>query len=256
MLQIKIENFEGPLDLLLKLIEKQEMDITKISLAKIADQYVEHIRNFKEVRPEEIGDFLLVAAKLLFIKSKYLLPHFQWEEEEEDGEELAQQLKIYKEFLEAGQKIEGLIKLKNFSYVPQLAGGKLYQERASLEGGDLFSPPKKLKAQELSRIQKQILKDLSESEVLKEKMEEEGMSYKISLEERIEIVKTMVWKKVKFSFDKVVQSCSDKTEVIVSFLAILELSKQRVILTEQEELFATININPGLKSNKQDLSYD
>ncbi len=246
MLQFKIENFEGPLDLLLKLIEKQEMDITKISLATIADQYVEHIRNSKEIKPEEIGDFLVVAAKLLYIKSKLLLPHFKFEQEgEEEGEELEKQLRIYKEFLTAGQKVEAKVKQKQFSYVPLLGANNSYKNRALAEGGNFFSPPKKLKAQDLSRVYERILKDLKKNDALKEKLQEESLDYKITLEEKISAVKKMVFKKIKFSFDKLVYSHKNKTEIIVSFLAILELSKQKVIITEQKELFSTIDINPG-----------
>ncbi len=71
---VKLEKFEGPLSLMLKLIEKEEMDITQISLAKIADEYVAYIRKSENIQPENMADFLVIAAKLLLIKSKALLP--------------------------------------------------------------------------------------------------------------------------------------------------------------------------------------
>ena len=72
--RVKIEQFEGPLDLLLSLIEEQKLDIVKLSLATVADQYLEHIKNNKEIHLENLSDFLSVAAKLILIKSKALLP--------------------------------------------------------------------------------------------------------------------------------------------------------------------------------------
>ncbi|RLC38634.1 chromosome segregation protein ScpA, partial [Candidatus Falkowbacteria bacterium] len=74
-MNIKLEKFEGPLSLLLKLIEREEMDITDISLARVAEDYVAYIREVENINPEEMADFLVVAAKLLLIKSKALLPY-------------------------------------------------------------------------------------------------------------------------------------------------------------------------------------
>ena len=96
-MNFKIDKFEGPLGLLLQLIEKEEMDITEISLAKIADQYIEYIRSYKGIGPEEMADFLVVAAKLLLIKSRALLPFLKGEAEEEI-QEFEHQLRMYKEF--------------------------------------------------------------------------------------------------------------------------------------------------------------
>src|SRR3989344_4119781 len=92
----KLEEFEGPLELLLKLIEDEKLDITTISLAKVSDQYLAYIKNEEELPSEEVADFLVVAAKLIYVKSKYLLPALQLEEE--DGEDLEQQLKIFREY--------------------------------------------------------------------------------------------------------------------------------------------------------------
>lgn len=242
-MEVKVKNFEGPLDLLLKLIEKQEMDITKVSLATIAEQYVEHIKISSEIKPEEIGDFLVIASKLLFLKSKILLPYFNWdEEEEEDSQELEKQLKIYKEFLEASKKIEEIGKKKQFSFVPSV--GKNSKNRMGSSDAPVFSPPQSLTAPGLSQVFKRVLEDLGHSESLKERLQEEKIDRQVSLEEKIENIRSMVWKKIKFSFDKITQNTKNKTEIIVSFLAILELSKQKVIVTEQKDLFDTINIDP------------
>jgi len=242
MLEVKIKNFEGPLDLLLKLIEKQEMDITKISLAQIADQYVEYIKATKDIKPEDIGDFLVMAARLMFIKSKILLPYFEWEEDEEE-EELKQQLKIYKEFLEASKNLEEILKQKNFSYIPNLGHNRNYKTRSLLPEEGVFYPPKNVQAGDMSRVMGQLIQAWKRSEAWQERLREEKMDRKISLEEKIDNLRKMMARKAKFSFDKLVQGSANKTDIIVSFLAVLELSKQRVVATEQKELFSSIDIN-------------
>ena len=134
LMNFKIDKFEGPLALLLQLIEKEELDITEISLAKIADQYIEYIRSCKGIGPEELADFLVVAAKLLLIKSRALLPFLKGEAEEEI-EEFEHQLRMYKEFLEAAKKIEAIIGKKRFSFARE------FNRQAFLASAHLFSPP-------------------------------------------------------------------------------------------------------------------
>jgi len=99
MRDVSVEQFSGPFGLLLSLIESEKMDITEISLAKIADEYVTYIRGAQDIDPEELADFLVVAAKLLFIKSKALLPYLYSGEEDEEIDDLERQLKMYKEFI-------------------------------------------------------------------------------------------------------------------------------------------------------------
>lgn len=244
-MEFKIENFEGPLDLLLKMIEKQEMDITKVSLAKIADQYVEYIKSSRDlINPEEIGDFLVLAARLLYLKSKVLLPYLAWDDEEED-DELEQQLKIYKEFLEASQKIDSLARKKKFLYFPQV--NKL-NSRVFQGEENVFSPPKKLKKAELAKTFREILQELKKSEFLEEKLEEDKIDYQINIEDKINSIRKLISRKVKFNFHNILENSNSKTEVIVSFLAILELSKQKFLVIAQEDLFAPIIVN----SNQQE----
>ena len=90
------EKFSGPLGLLISMIEGEEMDITEIALAKIADDYVNYIRSAENIDPDEMADFLVVAAKLLFIKSKALLPYLYTAEDEAEVDDLEKQLRMYK----------------------------------------------------------------------------------------------------------------------------------------------------------------
>ena len=116
MVNFKLEKFEGPLSLLLKLIEQEELDITQVSLANVADQYVNYIRQSDHINPDEVADFLVVAAKLLLIKSRALLPYL-YPEEEEDIEELQQQLRMYQEFVKASKGINLMLGKKKFMLV-------------------------------------------------------------------------------------------------------------------------------------------
>jgi segregation and condensation protein A len=232
MIQIKIEKFEGPLGLLLSLIEKEELDITEICLAKVADQYIQYIKLAININPDEMADFLVVAAKLLLIKSKALLPYL-FPEEEKEIEEFELQLKMYKEFIEATKKIEKMIGKKKFMFARE------FNRQAILANAHLFSPPKNLKAADLLMI----FSDLIVRLVPMEKLEEETLEHKINIEEKILAIEHLLREKIKFSFNKLMASAKNKTEIIVSFLAMLELIKQKTIVAEQGDLFTEIMVN-------------
>jgi len=232
MINVKLEKFAGPLSLLLNLIEKQKLDITEISLAKVADQYIQHIKKIEKINPEETADFLLIASRLLLIKSKALLPYLSLnEEEEEDLEELEKQLKMYQEFVQASQKIEEILKNKRFTY-PRQVKNKIIIENN-------FSPPKKLTIQDLKNTWLIILSRIKP----KPELEQEKMEISLSLEEQIFNIKKIITEKIKLSFNKILASSRSKTEKIVSFLAILELIKQKHINVKQDNLFSEIFIS-------------
>ena len=106
MNDIKIDKFEGPLSLLLKIIEKEELDITSVNLARIADEYLEYIKKSSNILPESMADFLLMATKLLYIKSKALLPYLFTDEDQEELEDLEEKLKMYKDFVDLSNKTD------------------------------------------------------------------------------------------------------------------------------------------------------
>lgn len=232
MIQIKLEKFEGPLGLLLQLIENEEMDITQISLARIADQYINYIRNSNQINPDEMADFLVVAAKLLLIKSRALLPYL-YPEEQEEIEELEQQLKMYKEFLEAAKQIETILRKKKFMFVRE------FNRKAILANINLFSPPKRLTSRDLVVAFKDLLRRIE----LPDKLEEKTLDYKINIEDKILTIQQMLLNRIRVSFSKVLVSAKSKTEIIVSFLAMLELIKQQNIMVQQSGLFQEILIS-------------
>ena len=118
MHEVKLEQFTGPLGLLLRLIEKEELDITELSLAKIADNYVDYIQANKNIPDEELADFLVLAARLLYIKSKALLPYLVFDDPEDNEDDLERQLKMYQEFVTASEVLAVLIGRKKFLFAP------------------------------------------------------------------------------------------------------------------------------------------
>lgn len=232
MIDIKLEKFEGPLYLLVKMIENEELDIIQVSLAKIADQYIEYIRQAEQISADELSDFLVVAARLLYIKSKALLPYI-FPAEEDEGDELEKQLKMYKEYLEATKVVEAMLAEGKFMFARE------FDKKALTANKPIFSPPKKVKAEDLAMIFTDLLNRLRPPEKLKE----EKIGHQVSMEEKISHIQTEVAKKIRVSFNRILESAQSKTDVIVSFLAALELMRQCHIILEQEIIFGEIVMN-------------
>lgn len=225
--KIKLEHFEGPLDLLLHLIEGQEMDITQVSLANVADQFISYVETSGELIPEEAADFLVVAAKLLLIKSKAILPSLQIDDEE--ASDLEKQLKIYKQYYDASKIINEIIKKRRFSFA-RLKPIRVFTPK--------FSPPEDLKPPEMRNIFIEILKRIEPIVNLPK----EVIRKTITISEKIQQIKNFIIREVSFNFKKLLSSGGTKTEVIVAFLAMLELVKQRTIIVQQTEMFEEIEI--------------
>jgi len=223
----QLEQFEGPLDLLLSLIEDQKLEITKVSLARVAEQFIEYVNNSPELAPEEMADFLVVASKLLYLKSKALLPGLDLAEEE--GGDLEKQLKIYKEYREASVKIREMLKKKKFAF----SRAKPIQVFTAK-----FLPPVGLSVTRMSDIFKKTLLKLEPIVNLPQAM----IKKTISLRDKIRQLSDLILEKVTMNFKHLLGGSGDRTEIIVSFLAVLELVKQRTVDVRQTELFADISI--------------
>ncbi len=228
MLEIKVDQFKGPLDLLLDLIKKNKLDITQISLIKITDQYIKYLEELPEIAADEVADFLLVAAKLIFIKSKVLLPII--EEEEEEPSDLLEQLKIYKEYLDASKKINIMLNNNNFLF----AGSGNKKEQT------IFSPPKKINKNLLAIIFKNFLNNLNQKEIRQEK---EKIIRKISLHEKIKEMSELLKNKKQIIWSDIFNSFLRKDERVVSFLALLELVRRENISIKQQKPFSEIIIS-------------
>ena len=232
MINFQLEKFTGPLGLLLQLIEREELDITEICLAKIADQYIDYIKTSGRIDPNEMADFLVVAARLLLIKSRALLPYL-CPEEEKEIEELEMQLKMYKEFIEAAKKIDKILGKKKFMFARE------FNRQAILAGAKLFYPPARLAAGDMAAVFSDILIRIRPAQEL----EEETLEHKVTIEEKIMAIQNMLIERIRTSFSRIMAEANSKTEIIVSFLAMLELIKQREIVVTQGALFEEIEIN-------------
>ncbi len=231
-MNIHTEKFEGPLDLLLAMIEEEKLDITEVSLAKIADQYIQYIENNKNIDPEEVANFLVIAARLLLIKSKTLLPYLIKDEDEEEIQDFANQLKIYKDFLEASRVVEKILEKRNFMH-----GRDMLKLAASEKG--VFYPPPNVSKGILHSIFQEVVNMVKPPEVL----EEDTIIKSISIDEKIALIKEALKKLKQVSFNSLLEKKGDRINVIINFIALLELMKQKSISAQQKILFGDIQIS-------------
>lgn len=227
--EIKLEKFTGPLDLLLQLIEQEELDITEVSLAQVTDQYLEYLKQVEELNPEEVADFLVVAAKLLLIKSRLLLPSLNLGGEEE-ALELERQLKIYQRFITVGKAIDKLWRGQHIAWVRP--------KPLIIKRDEPTGPPPNLATGALLLSIKRVIAAL----VPIIKLPQMTLQRAISITEKIQSLKAIILKKAHLNWESLIKEAKDKTEVIVSFLALLELVKQRQLIAEQSALFQDINL--------------
>lgn len=237
---IQLPQFEGPLELLLSLIEKQKLDVTRVSLAKITDQYLEYIASEERISLENLSWFLVIASRLILIKSKALLPTLSFDdEEEEEMANLEQQLKEYQKCKEAALKLRGMI---------DASRRMVAREAMPLLSQSFFYPPQGMAP---SDIQAHFLKVLGEIPVFT-KLEESMVEEVITLEEKIVSLQETLRRRVETSFSEIVSHAKDRVDVIVSFLAMLELVKQRMIRADQSDLFGEIRLKNGLEDRIQE----
>jgi len=228
-MQIRVHQFEGPLDLLLKLIEEQKLEINQISLASVTEQFLEYLRSQTKIEPQALADWLVIAAKLLVIKSKALLPALNLpEEEEEEASNLTWQLYQYKKYKECAKY---LIKLDD-------KRKQSWGRQASFVEKITFYPDNSVTTATMSSAMRYIAKTLAEIAKLPKKVLEEV----ITISEKIEHMQNMIHKKVEMRLKDLVKKAKSKIEVIVTFLALLELVKQKILTTEQEAMFSDIII--------------
>jgi segregation and condensation protein A len=230
---VRLPVFEGPLDLLLHLIEERELDITKVSLAAVTDQYLEYINQLDTVDPEKLADFLVIAAQLLLIKSRNLLPQppAEPEEEEEDvGDELVRRLIEYRKFKGAAQDLR-------------------FREDHGLRAYARLLPPPHTDG--VVRLEGITLDALVEA--VRQAMETRVASsadevvtpLRISLSDTIARLEGLLRTDGRFSLSRLFQQAASRMEIVVTFIALLQLMKRRRVVVEQSELFGEIWISPA-----------
>ncbi len=230
MYTIKLKEFQGPLDLLLQLTEEKKLDIAEISLAKVTDQYLTHLKKMENIPLEDLANFLVIASRLILIKSRMLLPVLEiTEEEEEDIETLKRQLKEYKKFKNLAKKLEEVALAKNIAYSRE--------KRQGLK--TIFYAPKNFRLEDLKIAFKKVLEEIA---LLEEKLPEESLKLKISVEEKIKKIQKELSNRVRTSFQDMTKKAKSKLDMIISFLALLELVKQKIITAKQNQLYGDITI--------------
>ncbi len=235
MYTVKLKQFQGPLDLLLQLIEEKKLDIIEISLAKITDQYLGYLRKIDDISLEDLAEFLVIASRLILIKSRMLLPSIELtDEEEEDIEALKKQLEEYKKIKDLATEINSMAIAGNIAYSREKYHGL----------SAIFYPPKNVKVDDLKNAFKKVLDEIA---LLEERLPEENIKLKISLEEKINYIRNELASRVKTSFRDITKNNKSKADVIISFLALLELIKQRMVSATQKGLFHDIHFKQHTK---------
>ena len=231
---IRLDNFEGPLDLLCHLVDKNKMDIHEVNISKITDQYIEYINAMKELNLDVTSEFVLMASTLLYIKSKSLLPKQVEDEAELTEEELINRIIEYKKYKEISKKLreEFIIYSKRFYRIP---------EKVEL-------PKRKLEQNYSKNLIEKAYNELVQKNKEKININAENIK-KIAITETVTVTSKVkdifkeLMKKPKFIFNRLcVTKKYNKLETVTAFTALLELTRRNKVITQQEKIFGDITV--------------
>jgi segregation and condensation protein A len=235
---VSLPLFEGPLDLLLHLIEQEKLDISEISLVAVTDQYLNTIEQLEELSPGALADFLVVASRLLYIKSTRLLPKAPTgeSEEEESGDNLVRHLLEYRQFKRAASELRGR----------EDEGSRLFvRPPTTVDLGELTQKQPEFGELDAALLQHALKRALAR--IPAETPLPQVQPYTVTVAERIESVRTLLvsarqqeLQVYELSFSALLAESSSRIEIIVTFLAVLELVKQREVVARQEATFGEI----------------
>lgn len=237
--EIRIENFEGPLDLLCHLIDKNKMDIYEIRISEITDQYIEYIQQMETMNLEVTSEFLTMASTLLYIKSKGLLPKQVEEEEELTEEQLIQRIIEYKKYKEMVTKFK-----ENYAQ---------YSKRIFKNPEAISLPKKKLERQYTNTIIPEKYQELVERTKNKlnrnaENIKRIAITDTYTVSSKLKEMFRELLHKPKFIFNKMYTlSKCNKVEVVTAFTGLLELTRRSKVVATQEELFGDIVVEKNKK---------
>ena len=233
--QLALPIFEGPLDLLLHLIEREELDATNIGLLAVTDQNMQYLHSGEHINLAAMADFIQIGAKLLLLKSRALLPRPApgdpaVVEEEDPSEDLARQLIEYKLFKEAAGQLRAI-------------------ETAGLHSYPRIAPPPELLAEPgLDGITLDLPREMVETALTRVPDEEPVhvvRPHKITIREKVALIRERLAADGRVSFRALIEECVTRMEIIVSFMAVLELIKSSVLEAVQDAAFADIVLVPS-----------
>jgi len=233
--QVRLPIFEGPLDLLLQLIEREKLDISVISLAQVTDQFLAHVRELEQVQADTLADFLVVAARLVWIKSRLLLPPASTggdgEEEEDPGETLAQQLKEYKRFKAAAGTLRAIEETGYRTFIRAAPPPEL-ERRLQPESSTL------VELLAAARVA------LASAPPTPENLDGMVVPFTLTIQDQIALIQRVTSGGRGVSFRSLLTYTRHRVEIIVTLLAVLELIKRRQVEIAQERPFGEITITP------------
>ena len=241
--KVQFEVFEGPLDLLLYLIKKEEVDIYEVNLTRLATQFIEYVDLMRQFDLEVVGEFLVMASTLMYIKSKELLPVDQQvavEGEEEEGEdprwELIRQLVEYKKFKDAAAQLQTLEERQE-NVFPRVPGKIEFHADAA---------PAKPEAGifDLLNAVNGILKRFADKAAATREIYED----KWTVSEKIEFIRNLITERGPVKFSELFEKAANRAEVVCTFLALLELIRLKQLACVQPEPFAEIEIGQAVAS--------
>lgn len=225
---IRAGSFEGPYDLLLDLIDRRKLSVNELSLAQVTDDYISFVREHEAFPMEDAAQFIGVAATLLLIKSKSLIPELELSmEEEEDMDDLKRRLQLYEKVREAREELSRI-----YGRMVMVSAGERAPE-------PMFAPSRDLTLENLSQALKNALLSLEKAE---EKLPEVRVRPLVTIEEMMDTLLGRVQRAMNLSFKEFSAGSTEKVEVIVSFLALLELVKQGAVDALQHGAFDDIRI--------------
>ncbi len=232
--EIRLDNFEGPLDLLCHLVDKNKMNIHEVNITKITDQYIEYINAMNQLNLDVTSEFVLMASTLLFIKSKSLLPKQVEDEGELTEEELIHRIIEYKKYKEISKKLR-----------EQFA---IYSKRLYKLPDKIELPKRKLQENYSCELLEEAYKKLLERN--KEKINVNAANIeKIAITETVTVTSKVkdifreLMKKHKFVFNKLCRTKKyTKLETVTAFTGLLELTRRNKVRTEQEKIFGDITV--------------
>lgn len=246
--RVALDVFEGPLDVLLHLIEREELDITKVSLALVTDQFLAYIAALQEASAAGLADFLVIAAKLLVIKSRSLLPRPEEESEDDEedlGEQLARQLIEYKRFKQLAEQLRQIEQQGLHTYA-RLAAPPQIERR--LNPGEVS----------LDELLAALRRALAAHPVVPA-VDQVVSPVVVHIADCMQHIGELMQRQRRAAFSALMRSATSRVEIIVTFLAVLEMIKQQRLRATQDTVFGEIYLearqpDPGVELPPTDLS--
>ncbi len=240
--EIKIENFEGPLDLLVHLIDKNKMDIYDIKISEITEQYIDYLRKMEDMNLVVASEFAIMASTLLYLKSKKLLPKHEENEEELTEEELIRRIIEYKKYKEISSNLKSNYEINSKRYFG--FAEKLQLPKQEI---DVKYEPSII----VEKYKELLYRNEEKANVNARNIEKIALVDTYTVHDKVKEMFRELLHKPSFIFNKIytLNKCN-KQEVVTAFTGLLELSRRSKVITEQDELFGDIKVQKNRRKTE------